>query len=600
MPKDKKPHPLQKSAKPKKKAPSTKKTMIVNPTKLVEAAAKKVVKQDLKKMRGSIRKRNAMVEISGKRVSSEILAMLHQLTLPYESNLVRLPTSVDKTAMSKNFVVSNLITSPILSAPANLFPILRLGSPVWTLGSSNVDIINFYDPYVLGVHPVVAKLTGGIPRSYYGATQLTNPSWNPVSRFMSMPQLSTPDPNLPPFVLDFIELVPASTTEDSYGPFLPFFDTSAGRCLWIDAAPEAPADVILNLTLNNNTSIAADRFYFSLYPFQKGEDTVTDMAASYTVAVPLTNPSATATATLVVNYSGYYYVGLRGTLTCSANLTAAFVPTLAVNTRCSVVSKYIINPNIRLTSYSQTEISIPLPRSIQVLGAATLVSNTTAPLYKDGTIYASSSTADATWYEFTSRDTEVMLSTNSSNTYAGPWAKGAYGWIAPSDFKMRNSIEHAANGMYYNRTYIVDATGDEDGRLLGFNQFRISSSVVQGVPASKTMIRYAVAYEFESTSQMFVLGTAQIAPSERDDALFAATKLARFSENDIHDSAFGRAISKAGNWLLGAAKTALPYVSLASNIASIFGNAGMFGLSGVGRAAAIAEPTFQFIGEQLL
>jgi hypothetical protein len=528
--------------------------------------------------------------LSAGSLKPDVVAILHQLALPYESSLVRVPCgSESSTALAKNYAVSNFVTSSVLTANPNGFPQLSVDGYVWDLTNNNVDVVNFFDPYVLGVYPSVAKVTGGAASTVYGCSTFLNRDFSVVSGRLTLVTSPTPNPVFQPFLLEPVELIPVSTVVDSYGPYMPAFDTSAGRCIWIDASPSAITTVTVNLTTNANCSIGPDSFYCRLYRFRKGADAFNEDAPSYSGTFSPAGVSGTATATLAVIYSGYYYVALNGTITAATNVLTAVSPSISISTLCSVVSRYVINTNLHTAVYSANEVGIAYPREVQLLGAAALVSNVTAPIYADGVIYGSASTLNSTWTEYTSRSTEVLTNMQSRSSASNAWRDGMYGWVCPPKFAMRSCVERSLNGIYHTKCYVVDPTNDADERCLGFNQFRIASSVVAGVPASKTMVRFAIAYEFASSSQMYALSTSRILPSSLEDALYAASVMPRFTKNDIHNSAFGRAISKAGNWLLDAAKTALPYVSLASNVASIFGNVVGGGLSNVGRVASFID-----------
>ena len=566
--------------------------------------ARKAKNAAIKEVRAEMKRGTKTLRVSPGSLRPDVVSILNQLALPYEANLVRVPASTESmTAVAKNYAVNNLVTSSILTAPALGFPQMDLNGYVWDLLNSNVDVVNFYDPYILGVYPQLAKTTGGNPNSVYGCSMFINRQYSVSTGLLTLLTSPTPNPTFTPFLLEPVEFVPVSSTVDSYGPYLPAFDTSQGRAIWIDASPSALATLTVNLTTNSQTSLADNAFFVRLFRFRKGSDTFDADAPAYSAAFNAVGVNATATAGVTVLYSGYYYVSLFGTVACAPGAVVAFNPSLSLTSRCSVISRFVVNTNLHASVYSANEVSIPFPREIQVLGAAALISNVTAPMYTDGTVYGSASLTNSVWYEFTSRSTDLITSVNAKSSYSGKWVDGIYGWVCPQKFVMRSGVERAENGIYYIKSYVIDPGNDEDDRCLGFNQFRIASSVVAGVPASKTMMRFAVAYEFQTTSQMYALGNSKILPSSLEDALFAASSMPKFTKNDIHDSAFGRAIASAGNWLLGAAKTALPYVSLASNLVSLFGNFAGSGLGTVGRvatAANAAAETFPFVTEALL
>lgn len=500
----------------------------------------------------------------------EVVALLNQIVLPYEANLHRIRTgskTITETALAKNFMMYNMITSSLITADASKRPVFEDATAVWNFSEAAVDVVNFFDPYIYGVAPAVAKSGGTV----YNATSLINPSYSGASGMLTFTRSTPGQSAVPRIVLDFIELLPTSASTDSYGPYLPCFTTSMGRAIWIDACGLAPATVSLDFTTDLSTSLGADAaaLFFELVPFTKEADSIANANARYSKAFPAAGPLSHSTATITVNASGYYFATVSGFIS-STGTAAKVTPLLSITTTTSIVSRFLVNANLHVNTYSVGSTNLPMPRDIQVLGSAVLVSNVTAPLYKDGVVYGASFDETSCWYELTGRSNDVFTGSNSKLEFSGRWQKGCYAWVKPRSIEFRDCICRSVNGFYYNNSSVVDPDGDQNNSLLGFNIVRVVADVANGVPASKICARFCTAFEFTTSSQMFALNNGRIAPSVTETALFELASLPCFSENPKHENAFTRAISRAGNWIWDGVKTVAPYASLAGNILSLF------------------------------
>jgi len=512
--------------------------------------------------------------LPAKGFSGNVARVLSQLMLPYEAPLTRVRpagsgASMVETAMARNFITHELDMSAVFAnsktSPAALPRIVYPNGTsflVWGQSESKYPVVHLNDPYVVGIVPS-PNITG----STYACSSFCNPTFDSILSQFTLDSSGANTMMVHPSGILWLEPVgflPIGGVTNSYGKTHPILDISKYRVVWIDANSANPAT--LNISLYKIANVVdVVQVQFVLFECPYGDD---PPSPAYFVNFGAFTGNQ-STATLSVKNSGYYIMGLDGFITTGnipQNSAVSFQLSVNLVANTCIVSRHIVNYNLPTSSSVTSE---SLVKNVQLNGAGLLLNNPAAKMAQGGKIWAVSCQQNLPWVGYTSDADKQVVSANSSLRYDSDWERGGYGYIKPMvGFSMRPTVVTSENSATAIKSYCVDPTSaTQMTRLSGMNVWLIepptvaAGSVQPYVPI--LYLKFSVAYEYTTASQMVVIGSPKVTPSEADVAINALASMINFTENSFHLPSF---ISAIRNKIRGIVSAVSPIARTTSHI----------------------------------
>lgn len=488
--------------------------------------------------------RNAMnTRVQRSRMSPNVSRILAQLMLPYEAPLTRVRPAGNgaatvETALARNFITHEFDMSQVFASvaanPSKVPTYTTAGSVVtnvWESVSNKFSVVHLNDPYVLGIVP--SPSGSGVD---YRTSQFANNNFDTTLSGFKLPLTSAASVEMGPGSILYLEPLAFAPFAPiaSYGKTHPVMDTARLRVVWLDASASAPLTVNATMTRIANLTDAANAA-FNVLAMSYGED-----QPSYMAQGKFTTVASVSTASVQILSSGYYAFAINGSLVTGTPTLPAFTQfSLSISllpTTC-VVSRHLVNYNLPTTSSSTSE---PIVRSVQLNGSGLLLNNPAAKMSAGGKIWAVSGQTNSPWYGYTGDVSNKVVASNSALRYDGEWAQGGYGYIKPlSGAMLKPTVETTEGGQTVVRSYSVDPTAtSQQARLSGINVWLIEPPTVSAGSiqpyAPLVYLKFSLAYEYTSTSQMVVLKAPTISSMDAMMALETLASLPNFTENWFH------------------------------------------------------------------
>lgn len=334
-----------------------------------------------------------------------------------------------------------------------------------------------------------------------------------------------------------------------YANWQPVALINGKNAFWVDAATQAQASIdIHGVVLDAAGSVGAEVKMVLNRHISEFEDELSDVSGSFTV------PAVGSTfdiGPVNITTSGYYSLQLRMT---AAN--AGIPPTKMISFRMTGIFLRVatVLTHVHLTHRDVIESTGWTMKDIKVLGAGILVSNTTAEMFKSGTIYARQLMTDTVWYDGLG-DVDAYTETNTRMNNGGtPMEKGLYAIGIPcsvDSLELKpavNSIDYEAGlsapSSYTTWTYRPFCTGG--GVQVLFAPVADQASVTTMNADLLTHIMRGL--EFTGSSQMVLVAEPVLARMVTEMVLDELQRAPLFFENPLHFSDIRRFLSNAGSW----------------------------------------------------
>lgn len=249
-------------------------------------------------------------------------------------------------------------------------------------------------------------------------------------------------------------------------------------------------------------------------------------------SVPVPNSSVTSTA-FTATFNGYYYFKVYGILTS--------VPDEPVTLEDCIITCNLENtgtPYFAHNMLPDLEHKLDAIRSIRIIGASMMYSNTAANLQKQGKIACFQASGNVHWTTFVDEGFK-MISGAQGGSRALLAEKGLYAFVKPtgeSDFEMMNPIDY-------------------DGSILCKIKFpldKCKSYLAMAVSIEEDLgkagiFTFGSSVEFETEDTWFIVNEPKTDKRVFDQALNAVKSVQQFHENPLHiDEIWNSAKNLAG------------------------------------------------------
>lgn len=467
--------------------------------------------------------------------SAEVRALLYQTMDPTHSGLYRLPMDGSSfqsigTAVAKNYKAYRLDFSlPVLTTHDAVLPAHTSGNKRNLLSDTT------YYPVVVTRDPVVAFIDiianndgteDPAPETAVYSTEL-------VVLESSADGLYAFNGNGSTGFLNFGDLEWTSG-HNKYGKLIPTGTMALGSSLvWIDAgAAAASASATLRLAITSITG-KADKLHVWLH--RVVNDTIRTGVEYFTVTEQ--GETGQYLAEVAIQECGYYQVQV----TLLADIGCNF-QTLTLMQRANVITRHH-TLDAHETASNQID-------ELRVLGQSILLSNTTASVNLQGSVFAAMMMSTMPWYDYVADMETHIFDAAADLRYQGQWAKGFYGFVKP----------HSKGNLDLQPTYFPV----EELRFSAFRPFvnlgsfialvtRADSAVAGTSSANSVTLMATRTFEFTTNSQMFALETSKFPTSVYEEYAEALRKATPFHENPLHWSDITSFIKRAANWVGGVA-----------------------------------------------
>lgn len=462
-----------------------------------------------------------------------ISRLLGQYVDPASHKPLRLPdvssASCVGTAVSTLFVADTLnwtTTVPtITDCPAWGFgddlPEPILSDPTQRL------VVAMRDPVVMGI--VSAGPWSVATPSVY---KFISPTSNPLQAPVSVWKEDTT------FELGSFPLISGPTRYGSH--ILPgMVSEGAVQVVWLDASVTRPCVVNFSITFLFATQNYVNSFFRAVQWIDENE------SATFSVErKTISAGTLTWTHTLSVTRSGYHSFSLSLDNYQQADnplFMSGYYIELSVATALSY--DHVVHPSVlgAITGAKGKE----LIGQARVLGSAALISNSTAEMFKAGTLYSKQIDARDPWFRDI-QTAEDFSSTNVATSYDGPMSKGLFAIVKPQGPQSFDLLE------------VVDANGYGHERYC-FRPFMGcgtvvtllcpgDSSTVSGSPSTSVVIHWARGFEFTTQNQLFLVDVSKVPRIDMLSFMDELSRFPQFFENPLHLKDIGALMKKAGMW----------------------------------------------------
>lgn len=462
--------------------------------------------------------------------------LVYQTMDPTNADMYRLPTDGSSfqsvgTALSKNYKAFHLDFSlPFLTSQDGILP-FHGGAHVrnYISDTSYYPVVVLRDPVVSFIDVIANNDGGAVPAVqvaiYTSKTVMALAGGNGTYEFYG---------NGATTWLYFNDFEFASG-HTHYGEYIVTGTMALGGSLvWVDAGTAAAgASATLKLLFDSVTG-KSSKFIVWLYRVLNDNNRV---GLEY---FTVTEDGATGhyTAEVAIEECGYYQIGFTITDNCGVNFGE-----MALTQRANCITRHHVTDAYD-TAADQVE-------ELRVLGQSILLSNVTAQVNLQGTVYAVNMVQEHPWYEYLADMDKMILSSNLGLRYQGHWDKGFYGYVKPN----------RPGAMELVSTYIPI----DDVRFSAFRPFRNLGSFValvtratspvagSGSPNSVTLMATRI-IEFTTSSQMYAVQPVTAPVQAYEGYVNAMRDAEMFFENPLHFkdiAAFAkRAASAVGSFAL--------------------------------------------------
>jgi len=335
----------------------------------------------------------------------------------------------------------------------------------------------------------------------------------------------------------------------AYGDYHPGGVVAGKRVIWIDASPERPAH------LNVEMTVTGDGANLTLeLKLHTAEDAVGIETWNQRTNVP----AGHSDVTMRIDFSGYYsltgYTGETDVLRCS-NVVISLVG------QCQAVYRHNTMPEFQ-TRTSQI-------REMRILGSGLKLSNNCPNWQKGGIVLAAQLGCGEAWWPFLASQ-RVLTDANARITYEDNNDKGLYAFFKPtpgpqgSAFAMRQVFNTTSAGLStpdYRSTSSMPNFKPfcQEGWLVARVQPPLTTGI--GTGAHTTFLSVYTIAEFTTRDQFFDLETPWIGFAAQNAYLEALHSMEQFMENPSHMEDIKRNVGRALRFLVTHGPTALKLAS---------------------------------------
>lgn len=190
--------------------------------------------------------------------------------------------------------------------------------------------------------------------------------------------------------------------------------------------------------------------------------------------------------------------------------------------------------------------SQPLIGQVRQLGNTVLISNSTAEMFKSGTVYARQIDGTVPWYQCAISSTEIT-SSNVHTMYDGPLSKGLYAVVKPQGEDCLSLEDLVREG----------GSAEDPCFSINFRPFATSGTVVAllvpsrptaNSPATSVVVHFFRGLEFTTQSQLFNVDVTSTPRATLLPFLDELSHFRQFYENPLHLRDISNAIKNAGRW----------------------------------------------------
>lgn len=522
--------------------------------------------------------RAVMSKIPSSSMSAEARSILLQTVLPFASRPIRIRSQTSSTTSIPTAVCQhysnyninfNELTEVTLGIPLTQGQLFNQ-KPVWGSLTTAIPIVNIMDPYLLGIVPsrnFQPDIHEYLANGFANQNQISNGilTWGPTDDATNIVDVGVSEGGIAP--LDICQWTFFNNGLGPYGPTHPCLDAGQHRVFWVDASPDHPAAITMQISLEDNTEISNNQFFLAVQRIIPDGSDTTDFSVSKPFPAAVTY--GTSIATLYLNYSGYYRLGFKGFVNCVVPTTrvAIGITSLYYKPTVQIVSKHIINNNITTTVTGRNIFD----RS-QVLSASLLITNNSPLLNLGGTVFALSVNESTSWQDLTSSQ-ETITDSNSLLSYKGLWSKGVYGWIRPTlPYTFRRLVDSQSSlsvtPAIRSQSVCTDPTYPNTC-INGMNVYLLAlPNTTDAASVQVATLRFSVNIEYTTLNQTPVLSRSSISPISLEEASLLLGDFPNFSENGEHLTAFTNFVNRVLNGgqklLLGAKPYMMPVASMIS------------------------------------
>lgn len=324
--------------------------------------------------------------------------------------------------------------------------------------------------------------------------------------------------------------IPLTGIFHSAGPYRYPDSTPAGwntdktqRVVWIDASTAKP-------TILRITGIA------NAYPVSITATAYTNEHCPSVYRSGTFVAGAATTMDLTVNRSGYYafHVHNQPPDTVQGNTPFVITNFLALVTVTQWFSHY--------THLSMIQ-ALPSMDKVRVLGDALLCTNTSAEMYKSGTIYARQPQTSGPWLS-EGTDLADFTASNVAEMYSGPLAKGLYAITKPQ----------GEVPLQFNEATNISKDSYSLPGFMPLNNFGsvqvllVPADVSAASPKTTVTLHFFRGLEFTTDSQMYVVKRCGVPRSALPMIFDALGKAQQFHENPLHLADIAKTLRSFGEW----------------------------------------------------
>jgi hypothetical protein len=188
----------------------------------------------------------------------------------------------------------------------------------------------------------------------------------------------------------------------------------------------------------------------------------------------------------------------------------------------------------------------PLIGQVRVLGNTFLATNTTAEMFKSGTVYARQIDGTLPWY-LCCKSPDDFTSANVMTSYDGPMSKGLYSVVKPQGEGCMD-LHDLRLGPSYTGTnpVIVNMAPFKFQGVLPM--LFCPAAPTAAAPSASLTIHFVRGIEFTTQSQLMNVNVSEVARVEILALLDELAHVPQFYENPLHLKAIAAALARAGKW----------------------------------------------------
>jgi hypothetical protein len=243
-----------------------------------------------------------------------------------------------------------------------------------------------------------------------------------------------------------------------------------------------------------------------------------------------------STKDITVNRSSYYSFMLKNEATGGPGVSTVFEIT---NFQVLVsVTQWFSH----YTHLSMME-SLPSMDKVRVLGDALLCTNTSAEMYKSGTVYARQPQTSGPWLS-EGTDLEDFTASNVAELYSGPLAKGLYAITKPQGevpLQFNEATNVSKNSLSLPGFMPLNNYGSVHVLL-------VPADVTATAPKTTVTLHFFRGLEFTTDSQMYVVRRCGVPRSALPMIFDALSKAQQFHENPLHLADIAKSLRSFGEW----------------------------------------------------